>query len=124
MSNDKKAAKSPGPAPFAVSREDERGMTVIAVSGDLDLSTAPQLKEALENASAPRLVVDLGACEFIDSSGIALLVNSFNEASKDGRQMALCGARQQVLRVLEIAGVGDLIPTRDSREEAHATVSG
>jgi anti-sigma B factor antagonist len=124
MSHDEKIAEVPTLTPFAVSSEGEGGITVLVVQGELDFGTASQLEEPLRSASEEALIVDLSGCDFIDSSGIALLVASFNEARKNGRQMALCGARQQVLRVLEIAGIADLIPTKGSREEALAAVSG
>lgn len=123
MSDEKKAALDPAARPFAVSSEVVSGATVIAIGGELDLSTAPQLEESIQAAGKTGLVFDLNACDFIDSTGIALLVKASREASEVGRKVALCGLKEQVLRVLEIAAVEDLIPTRNSREDALAVVS-
>lgn len=109
---------------FAVSSEVVSGTTVIAVHGELDLSTVPQLEESIQAAGEAGMVFDLGGCDFIDSTGIALLVQTTRGAGEVGRKVALCGLKEQALRVLEIAGVEDLIPTRSSREEALAVVSG
>jgi anti-sigma B factor antagonist len=123
MNDEEKAALDPTVKRFAVSSEVVNGATVIAVRGELDLSTAPDLEESIRAAGEAGLVFDLGGCDFIDSTGIALLVRTSREASEAGRKVALCGLKEQVLRVLEIAAVEDLIPTRNSREEALAVVS-
>jgi anti-sigma B factor antagonist len=88
----------------------------------LDLSTAPQLEEVLGAAGEASLIVDLGGCDFIDSTGIALLVNAFQKADEAGRKVVLCGLKEQVRRVLEIAAVVELIPTTKSRDEAFMRV--
>ncbi len=123
MNNEEKTAKDPIASRFAVLSEVENGKTVIAVYGELDLSTAPQLDEGLRAAGEASLIVDLGGCDFIDSTGIALLVHAFQKADEAGRKVALCGLKEQVRRVLEIAAVVELIPTTKSREEASALVS-
>jgi anti-sigma B factor antagonist len=124
MSEGEKAATDSAAAPFAVSSEVVGGATVIAVQGELDLSTAPRLQESIQAAGEFRsMVLDLSGCDFIDSTGIALLVHTFQGAGERGGKVALCGLRDQLLRVLKIAGIEDLIPTRGSREDALAVVS-
>jgi anti-sigma B factor antagonist len=117
MGQEKNVAADPPVTPFSVFREDEGGAAVISVVGELDLSTAPQLEECLRSAEA-NVVVDLSACEFIDSTGIALLVRASQEADGDGGRIALCGLKRQVLRVLQVAGVEDMILTKPTRREA------
>ena len=118
------AAKSPPPTPFSVTCEVEREVLMVAVSGELDLSNASELTERLHAAKSRRAIVDFSACDFIDSTGIALLVNALRDANESGGLIALCGLRDQVRRVLEIAGVEDRIPTEPGREEALAAVLG
>lgn len=75
MSQEENVTADLSATPFSVSSEGEGGATVISVVGELDLSTAPQLEECLQTATATtNVLVDLGACEFIDSTGIAVLV--------------------------------------------------
>jgi len=124
MSPDGDAQPKPSTAPFAVAGEVEGGITTIAVRGELDLGTAPQLEASMAAASTPGLVIDLSACEFIDSTGIALLVNFSRDAGATGRRLVLCGLKKQVARVLEIASVDALIPTVATREEAIAALEG
>ena len=78
---------------------------MITVEGELDMSTATDLERELEGplaaAGAP-LLIDLGRCEFIDSTGIALIVRSWQTLDGDGSErFALCGIGQQVKRVLD-----------------------
>jgi anti-anti-sigma factor len=109
-------------APFRVRSEQEEGVFVVAVEGELDMSTAADLERELEGparAAGPPLLIDLSRCDFIDSTGIALIVRSWQELDGGGR-FALCGVAAQVKRVLDITGLEDTIPTHPGREEAIA----
>lgn len=93
---------------------------MIAVEGELDMNTATDLERELEgplSAAQSPLLIDLSRCEFIDSTGIALIVRSWQALNGDGR-FALCGVGQQVKRVLDITGLEETIPTHPSREQA------
>lgn len=95
-------------------------MFVITVEGELDMNTATDLERELEGAlAAPRapLLIDLSRCEFIDSTGIALIVRSWQAFDGDGR-FALCGLGDQVKRVLDITGLEETIPTHPDRRQA------
>jgi anti-sigma B factor antagonist len=111
------------PAPFKVHSEQQDGVFVIAVEGELDMNTAPDLERELEGplAAAKALLIDLSRCEFIDSTGIALIVRSWQTLDGDGNErFALCGIGHQVKRVLDITGLEQTIPTHPSREQALA----
>jgi anti-anti-sigma factor len=110
------------PAPFKVRSEQLDDVFVIAVEGELDMNTAADLERELEgrlDAARVPLLIDLSRCEFIDSTGIALLVRSWQAFDGDGR-FALCGVGNQVKRVLDVTGLGETIPTHPSREQALA----
>jgi stage II sporulation protein AA (anti-sigma F factor antagonist) len=110
------------PAPFKVHCEQDAGVFVIIVEGELDMNTASQLEHELEAPlSAPdsTLVMDLSRCEFIDSTGIALIVRAWRQLDESGN-FALCGVGDQVKRVLDITGLEGTIPTHPSREDALA----
>lgn len=114
------------PEPFAVGDEKIDGIRVIAVRGELDMNTAPALQEPLEAAlgpEAPALVIDLSACEFIDSTGIALIVRAWQQlggetGNGNSARFALCGLNDQVRRVLELTGLEASIAVHRSRDEA------
>jgi anti-sigma B factor antagonist len=116
------------PSPFAASSDQiEDGIRVIAVSGELDLSTAPELEEPLQQAVSPgdaSVLIDLMRCEFIDSTGIAMIVGAWRqlEGNGSGSRVAICSDNEQVRRVLEVTGLELSIPIHGSREEALAAL--
>jgi len=102
---------------------------VISVRGELDLSTAADLErpleEVLERGRGP-VLVDLSECEFIDSTGIALIVRAQQrlESDGEGRNLLVCSYNDQVRRVLDITGLDVSIPIHRTREEAIASIVG
>jgi anti-anti-sigma factor len=121
------------PAPFEASAAQlDDGICVIEVRGELDLSTAPQLEGPLDEAIADGAVlvlIDLSSCEFIDSTGIALIVRAWQridqaENGDSGGRVVICSANDQVRRVLEITGLELSIPLHGSRDEALAALRG
>jgi anti-sigma B factor antagonist len=116
------------PAPFKVQSETLDGVRVITVHGELDLDTAPQLEEPLQAAlgsNGSPLVIDLAGCEFIDSTGIALIVQAWQRLNRvdDGQErggFAICCINDQVQRLLDITGLKASIPTYPSRNDALA----
>ncbi len=86
--------------------DSEGGVVVIAVTGELDLAVADQVQEAIDrSAEASRVLVDLAACEFLDSTGIAVLIRGREALAVEGRNLAICNPRHQVLRVLDVTGL-------------------
>jgi anti-sigma B factor antagonist len=100
----------------------------IAVRGELDLSTAPELGDALDHAldsGEGSVLIDLTRCEFIDSTGIALIVRAWQrlDGGEDGRGLVICSQNDQVRRVLEITGLELSIPVHTTRGEALAEMA-
>jgi anti-anti-sigma factor len=92
---------------------------LIAIAGELDLAVADQLTAALERASECSLVlIDLGSCEFVDSTGLAAFVKAANQMEGEGGRLAVFGAGDQVLRVLAITGLTENGLVFESVEEA------
>jgi anti-sigma B factor antagonist len=88
---------------------------VIELIGELDLDGAPRLEEELlrvEASDASAIVVDLSSLEFIDSTGIRLLLMAAERANDTGRFTLLRGPRQ-VHRVFEITDLVDRLPFAD-----------
>ena len=122
-----------GPAPFQASASDlEGGVRLLEVHGELDLSTAIQLEEPLEESvSSPQaaVVIDLAECTFIDSTGIALIVRAWQRvdgtAGNGGEGgLVLCCQNEQVRRVLEVTGLEHSLRVFATREEAVAALRG
>jgi anti-anti-sigma factor len=121
------------PAPFeATAVQLDDGVRVISVRGELDLGTAAELESPLEDAVSAgdaSLLIDLSACEFIDSTGIALIVRAWQRldraADGDGSgRVVVCSYNDQVRRVLEITGLELSIPIHGTREEALSALRG
>jgi anti-anti-sigma factor len=87
------------------------GISVLAVAGEIHVSTAPELSEALNRAIASgrtRLVLDFSEVEFIDSTGLSLLVQAKQRIESQGHRFALRQPTERVRRVLEISGLAEL----------------
>jgi len=91
--------------------EHSGGGAVVSVGGELEFGTAASLRTALIDLSqqgCDPLVVDLAGLEFIDSTGLSLLIQAKQRFESDGREFALRRPTHRVLRVLETSGVADL----------------
>jgi anti-sigma B factor antagonist len=81
----------------------------IEVKGELDLAVADQLESAIDSISSDyeRVVINLESCEFIDSTGIAVIVAAHQRLKKEERRLLVCAPGDQVLRILSITGLAD-----------------
>jgi anti-sigma B factor antagonist len=102
------ASASPARPPrFRVTRADEPPIAVLAVEGEIDLVTAPRLKDALHAIpKASPVVVDLCEALFIDSSGLRVLVMA--DERRHGRLHVACSTAGAVRRALDVALAGVL----------------
>lgn len=121
------------PLPFEVRTETlDGGVEAIEVRGELDMNTAPELERALEEAIADpgaAVMLDLCDCEFIDSTGIALIVRSWQRLDRDGGdggqgRLVLCSHNHQVRRLLQITGVESTISLHEQRDDALSELRG
>lgn len=83
-------------------------MVVAALSGELDMASAPALEEALAEArtdGVQQLVLDLRELRFIDSSGLRAVIAAVREARRSGHDLALIRGPDQVQQVFDITGV-------------------
>lgn len=92
---------------------DEGPSTTIALVGELDPATAPQLDEAIESVlqdqGVNRLVLDLTGLTFLDSSGLRVFVTAREALSSRGGELALRGPSANTQRLLDITGLGEII---------------
>jgi len=89
-----------------VSRSD--GRVLVAVDGELDLATAPELRDvlvALSEDGDKEVTLDLTGLEFIDSTGLSVLVMTFTRARAAGGSLVIRNPSQSVTRILEITGL-------------------
>jgi anti-sigma B factor antagonist len=105
-------------------RQDDESSCVIALTGEHDLSSVDELREALDQAAPARLiVVDLSQTAFIDSAVLGALIASHRRAGEDGHRWALVvgqGSGAAVRRILELTGLDAVMPVHASRDDALA----
>jgi anti-sigma B factor antagonist len=96
---------------------------VLSVAGEVDLNTAPQLKERINGLISQgnsNLVVDLESVDFMDSTGLSALVSGLMRTSEAGGGMAVVCTRPQVLRLLALTGLDQVLKVHGSVAEAVA----
>ncbi len=106
-----------------VERQAQGRAIVLCPEGEIDMHESPKLRAALsaEMAKKPALVVvDLARVTFIDSSGVATLVEAFKRAKAAGISLALCGMNANVKDVFELARLDKVFSISPSRAEALA----
>jgi anti-sigma B factor antagonist len=109
---------------LAVERSRVDGYELLEVEGELDIATAPRMIAALNEAFAELelpLVVDLSSVGFMDSTGLALLMNAYRRVKRRGQGFAIVCPRGPVSRVFEIADMVDslhVFPDRASAQTA------
>lgn len=104
---------TPYPAPpFRITNASIDGATYLTVRGELDIHTAPQLRDALEKAAAKgvTLILDTEGLNFIDSTGIRLILLFWHESQRDGFNLPLTRGSDPVMRALELVGLLDELP--------------
>ena len=112
--------------PFKVESEALPGLFTVSVAGELDQSTAPSLREALApslNDPANPILVDLSDCDFIDSTGLSLLVEVKRALEQHQERFGVCCPDDDVRRLLELTGIDQAVSLYDSRDEAVASLA-
>ena len=97
--------------------ETQSGATAqLALSGDLDMSATfrlePTLDRLLSSGQVGEVVLDLSDVQFVDSSGLGLLLATNERSREAGTPMAIVGPSPEVRRVFRLAGVEGVLPLR------------
>jgi anti-anti-sigma factor len=99
---------------FRADLDGDLGAAVLKLHGELDVASCAALQDELEGLSTNELVVvDLSDLEFIDSSGIGILVKANQQAAKQGRRFALVKGAGQVAELLALTGLADQLTVAD-----------
>ena len=95
-----------------ISITEQADVTVVTIGGSLDALTADTLAEALltqVRAGRTRLVASLAPLEYTSSAGLRVLLGVLKDARQRGGDLRLAGARERVLRVLELSGFTSIL---------------
>ncbi len=94
--------------------------TVIGVGGEIDVYTAPRLREKLDSvldSEIASLCVDLTDVNFLDSTGLGVLVGAMKRVNERGGRLLVVCARPHILKVFEVTGLTSVFDIRASIEE-------
>ena len=92
----------------------------IAVSGELDLASGPALESELDKVTAgdtKRVVLDLRELEFMDSTGLSIIVRAHQRLAEAGCELSLVRGSTQVQRLLDLTGVAERVRLVGAPEE-------
>jgi anti-anti-sigma factor len=113
------------PRPFEVDDAGLHDAPGVALRGELDINGAPVLEATLDAAirdSAGAFIVDLTELDFIDSTGLHVLLRARGLLGREDRALAVICPHGPVRRVFELSGQSDLFALFASREEAAAAL--
>ena len=105
---------------------DVDGWTVVAASGEIDVAAAPQLREELVSLivdGAHQLVVDLEEVDFIDSTGLGVLVGAVRRARGAGGDVRLVCTNSRILKVFGVTGLDEVFVIAGTVDEAVAAAA-
>ncbi|MGH9184421.1 MAG: STAS domain-containing protein [Acidimicrobiales bacterium] len=94
---------------FSVTVGTVDGETVVHPRGELDLVTSPALRSAIESANATRVVVDFTDVDFMNTSGLSVLIALTRRLRADGGDLVVRHPNAMVRKTFAIAGVEELL---------------
>lgn len=113
--------KNDGPAEISVAVEHEAGAAVVTLGGELEFGTAASLRSTLSDLArqgCDPVVVDLASLQFMDSTGLSLLVQAKQRFTADGRRFELRSPTHRVIRVIEMSGLAELFAPAPAPDES------
>ena len=111
---------------FSVTSTPDDGVYVIAVAGQADLHTAPELRTAIASAiddGTRNLVIDLTETTFIDSMALGVLLGALKRLKPVSGQLTIACPDRHLRRVFEITSLDRVLDLTDSRDEAVARLA-
>ena len=100
--------------------------TVVTIHGEIGVATSPNLRErliGLVNGGATRLVLDLEAVDFLDSTGLGVLVGALKRVRTHGGELHLVCTKSRVLKVFEITSLTKVFSIHGSVDDAVAAAA-
>ena len=109
---------------FDLTVTDHHNCAVLAVTGEVDVATAPQLRQEAVRLAASghtNLVIDLSGVDFLDSTGLGVIVGVLKRVRTHGGELAVAGAENHVRKVFEITRISDIVPMYATADDACAS---
>jgi anti-sigma B factor antagonist len=108
---------------FRIEERVEQGLPVIMVTGEIDVATAPQLREALHGVIAQgqaTVVLDLLAVTFLDSTALGVLVGGLKRCRELGGELHIVVTDPRIKKIFEITGLDKVFPIVNTLAEVSA----
>ena len=105
--------------PMNTSTREEKGTTIVDIVGQIDMACSPALRKTLLSSlkETPRLALNLSEVRYIDSSGIASLLEVLKEARRSDKQLILFGLHKAVREVLQLTRLTGVFEIRETEAE-------
>ena len=104
-----------------VKREEIGRDLLLQVEGSVDIASSPELRGELRvavEAKRPRIIVDMSGVTFVDSSGLATLIEALQGTKRYDGQLKLCCLSSTVLGVFQLANLDNIFSISTTRDEA------
>ena len=98
--------------------------TLVTVAGEIDVSTAPQLRDQVRTLPDVDVVLDISGVRLLAAAGLRVLLDLQDRRARTGAQLVLAAAPPSVQRVLCVTGLDKTLPMTATIEEAFALVTG
>ncbi|HVV31228.1 MAG TPA: STAS domain-containing protein [Mycobacteriales bacterium] len=111
---------------LTLSTRTEGAVTVVIVGGEIDVYTAPKLREQiidLVTAGAFHLVIDMESVEFLDSTGLGVLVGGLKRVRAHDGSLTLVCTQERILKIFRITGLTKVFPIYDTVADALSAAS-
>ncbi len=111
------------PVDLSLDTRTEGEHTVVAVGGEIDVYTAPRLREALidlVDAGTYHIVVDVEKVEFLDSTGLGVLVGGLKRVRAHNGSLQVVCTQERLLKIFRITGLTKVFSIHDSVSDAVA----
>ena len=108
---------------LSVTTREESGRTIVEVGGEIDVYSAPTLRDRLNALVADGhhdLIVDMQGVEFLDSTGLGVLVGGLKRVRTHSGSLQLVCSQERVLKVFRITGLTKVFAIHDTVEQALA----
>ncbi len=106
---------------LALTARTEGDVEIIEVGGEIDVYTAPRLREAIVtavDAGHTRLVIDVRKVDFLDSTGLGVLVGALKRVRADGGSLDIVCTQERILKIFEITGLDKVFGLHATVDEA------
>ncbi len=103
-----------------IATEDAEHFSLIVLSGEVDVYSAPKLREAIKglvDQGRNNIIVDLEKVDFLDSTGLGVLVGGLKRVKQNEGELGIICNQEKILRIFRITGLTKVFPIYASRQD-------